>query len=200
MNHASTSLPGLVSRGRAQAGRAGRAFAWSVGALVCALVLATPAARAAQTAKAAVAQAAPVAAKWQPDAVLTHVSTLRGQGDGRAASWLCSYYSPLARRSAIVTVRDGGKVELEADVRNTSVDAIGKAFVDSDQAVAAAVKAGLKFDKGAKDLGLGLVVGNQALGKSRLFWSVGVMGDKGSSSVTLDGKDAAFVKRDDVKF
>jgi len=200
MNQIDSAFTSPASPGPGRRWRAGRVFAWPLGVFVCAALAATPAAQAAQTAKAAVAQAAPAAAKWQPDAVLTHVSTLRGQGDGRAASWLCSYYSPRAKRSAIVTVRDGGKVELEADVRTTSVDAIGKDFVDSDQAVAAAAKAGLKFDKGAGDLGLGLAVGNQALGKPRLFWSVSVMGDKGSSSITLDAKDAAFVKRDDVKF
>lgn len=158
------------------------------------------AAQAAQTAKAAITQATPAAAKWQADAQLTHVSTLRGQGDGRAASWLCTYYSPKAKKSAIVTVRDGGKVEVDADVRNTSVDAIGTDFVDSDQAVAAAAKAGLKFDQGAKGLGFGLVVGGQATGKPQLYWSVMVSSDKGMSGVTLSGKDAAFIKRDDIKY
>lgn len=173
--------------------------ALQVMALAMSLALAQ-AAQAAQTAKAAITQAAPAAAKWQADAQLTHVSTLRGQGDGRAASWLCSYYSPKAKKSAIVTVRDGGKVELDADVRNTSVDPIGGDFVDSDQAVAAAAKAGLKLDKAAKDLGLGLVVGGQATGRPQLYWSVMVSTDKGVSGVTLSGKDASFVKRDDVKY
>lgn len=159
-----------------------------------------PAAHAAQTAKAAITQAAPAAAKWQPDAQLTHVSTLRGQADGRAPSWLCTYYSPKAKKSAIVTVRDGGKVEVDADVRNTSIDAIGGDFVDSDQAVAAAAKAGLTFAKAAKDLGFGLVVGGQATGKPQLYWSVMVSSAKGMSGVTLNGKDAAFVKRDDIKY
>jgi hypothetical protein len=164
------------------------------------VLLVVPQAQAAQTAKAACARAAAPAAKWRPDARLTHVSTLRGQGDGRAANWLCSYYSAQAKKSAIVTVRDGGKVEVDADVRNTSVDAIGSDFVDSDQAVAAAAKAGLKFDKGTKELGLGLVVGGQAAGGAQLYWSVTVSHDKGFSGVTLRGKDAAYVKRDDVKF
>lgn len=175
------------------------AAATLVGLAGIALAL-TATAALAQTARAALAQAAPAATKWRGDAVATHVSTLRGGGDGRAASWLVTFYSPGAKKSAIVTVRDGGKVEVEADVRNTSVDAIGSDFVDSDQAVAAAAKAGLKLDKSAKNLGLGLVVGNQALGKPQLFWSVSVMTDRGMSSVTLSGRDGAFVKRDDVKY
>lgn len=169
--------------------------------LACSAALALmPSVQAAQTAKAAITQAATAAAKWQPDAQLTHVSTLRGQVDGRAPSWLCTYYSPKAKKSAIVTVRDGGKVEVDADVRNTSVDAIGGDFVDSDQVVAAAAKAGLKLDKGAKNLGFGLVVGGQATGKPQLYWSVTVSTDQGMSGVTLNGRDAAFVKRDDVKY
>lgn len=183
-------------RSRHGLGVALRRFVW----LLAAPLVLVHAAQAAQTAKAAITQAAPVAAKWQADAQLAHVSTLRGQGDGRAASWLCTYYSPKAKKSAIVTVRDGGKVEVDADVRNTSIDAIGSDFVDSDQAAAAAAKAGLKLDKGAKDLGFGLVVGGQATGKPRLYWSVTVSSDKGMSSVTLDGKTAAFVKRDDLKY
>lgn len=169
--------------------------------LAClAFALAAPAALAAQTAKAAIQQAGPAAAKRRADARLTHVSTLRGQADGRAVQWLCTYYSPAAKKSAIVTVRDGGKVDVDADVRNTSIDALGTEFVDSDQAVAAAAKAGLKIKKDEKGLGLGLVVGNQALGKPQAFWSVMVSGDKGMTSVTLAARDATFVKRDDVKY
>lgn len=169
--------------------------------LICLLfALSAPAAFAAQTARTAVGQAGPVAAKWQADARLTHVSTLRGQADGRAVQWLCTYYSPAAKKSAIVTVRDGGKVEIDADVRNTSVDALGADFVDSDQAVAAAAKAGLTFAKDTRNLGLGLVVGNQATGRPQAFWSVMVSDDKGMSSVTLAARDAVFVKRDSVKY
>lgn len=168
--------------------------------LAASLALLPGAAHAAHPAKAAVAQAGPAATKWQADARLTHVSTLRGQGDGRATQWLLTYYSPKAKKSAIVTVRDGGKVEVDADVRNTSTDPLGSDYIDSDQAVAAAGKAGMKFDRNAKNLGLALVVGNQAVSKPQAFWSVTVMGNKGMSSVTLDAKDGALIKRDEVKY
>lgn len=175
------------------------AAATLVGLAGIALAL-TATAALAQTARAALAQAAPAATTWRGDAVATHVSTLRGGGDGRAASWLVTFYSPGAKKSAIVTVRDGGKVEIDADVRNTSVDALGADFVDSDQAVAAAAKAGLTFAKDTRNLGLGLVVGNQATGRPQAFWSVMVSDDKGMSSVTLAARDAVFVKRDSVKY
>ena len=161
------------------------------------LVLAAPA-FAASTAKAALKEVNAAAQKWQPDAVVTHVSTLFGQSDGKARSWLYTVYSPKAKKSAIVTTEDLKVVEVLEVGRNTSVDPIGD-FIDSDKATEAAVKAGLKVDKGTKSVGLGLTVGNQAVGKPTLFWSVMVTAGDGFSSVTLNGKDGTFVKRDDVK-
>jgi len=162
-------------------------------------MLAVPA-WAASTAREALKEATAAAQKWQADAVLTHVSTLRGQGDGKAVDWLYSFYSPKAKKSAIVTAKDKAVTDVTADVRNTSVDPLGPDFIDSDKAAEAAIKAGLNIDKKTKGLGYGLVVGNQAVGKPQLFWSVTVMNDNGFSAVTLNGKDGAFIKRDEKKF
>ncbi|HEX9720642.1 MAG TPA: hypothetical protein VGA59_13020 [Ramlibacter sp.] len=155
---------------------------------------------AASTAKEALKDVTAAAQKWQPDAVLTHISTLMGRGDGKADQWLYTFYSPKAKKSAIVTARDKTVANVEADVRNTSTDPLGGDYVDSDKAVEAATKAGLKLDKGAKGLGMGLVVGNQAVGKPQLFWSVTIMSGDGMSSVLMNGKDAAFIRRNDHKF
>lgn len=157
------------------------------------------AALAAGTAKEALQAAAAAAQKWQADAVLTHVSTLSGRADGTANGWLYTFYSPKAKKSAIVTAKNGKVTDVTADVRNTSVDPVGADFVDSDNAAEAAIRAGLKIDKKTNEVGYGLVVGNQAVGKPRLFWSVTLMGEDAISSVTLDGKTGAFVKRDDQK-
>jgi len=154
---------------------------------------------AASTAKEALKEVTAAAQKWQSDAVLTNVSTLMGRGDGKADQWLYMYYSPKAKKSAIVTARDK-TVDVTADVRNTSTDPLGGDYVDSDKAVEAATKAGLKLDKGAKGLGMGLVVGNQAVGKPQLFWSVTITTADGMSSVLMNGKDAAFIRRNDHKF
>ena len=154
---------------------------------------------AASTAKEALKDVTAAAQKWQSDAVLTHISTLMGRGDGRADQWLYTFYSPKAKKSAIVTARDKA-VDVEPDVRNTSTDPLGGDYVDSDKAVEAATNAGLKLDKGAKGLGMGLVVGNQAVGKPQLFWSVTMMSGDGMSSVLMNGKDAAFIRRNDHKF
>lgn len=155
---------------------------------------------AASTAKAAIKEVTAAAQKWQPDAVLTHVSTLAGRSDGKADEWLYTFYSPKAKKSAIVTAQDKKVTDVTADVRNTSINALGNDYVDSDKAIEAAAKAGLKFDKNAKGLGMGLVVGNQAVGKPQLFWSVTVMSGNSMSSVLMNGKDAAFIRRNDQKF
>ena len=176
------------------------AFLMKLGSAVALALFAVTPAFAAATAKEAVKEATAAAQKWQPDAVLTHVSTLRGQGDGKAVDWLYSFYSPKAKKSAIVTAKDKAVTDVAADVRNTSVDPLGPDFIDSDKVAEAAIKAGLKIDKTTKGLGYGLVVGNQAVGKPQLFWSVTVMGDSGFSAVTLNGKDGAFIKRDEKKF
>lgn len=176
------------------------AFLMKLGSAVALALFAVTPAFAAATAKEAVKEATAAAQKWQPDAVLTHVSTLRGQGDGKAVDWLYSFYSPKAKKSAIVTAKDKAVTDVAADVRNTSVDPLGPDFIDSDKAAEAAIKAGLKIDKTTKGLGYGLVVGNQAVGKPQLFWSVTVMNDNGFSAVTLNGKDGAFIKRDEKKF
>lgn len=171
---------------------------FAVVVLVAGVGFAAPAA-AATTAMLAMAQAQSAAAKWRPDASLTSVATLRGRADGQAASWLYTYYSAAAKRSAIVTAR-GTRIEINADVRNTAVIPLGTAFLDSGQAAAMASKAGLDLAKGGDSLGLALTAGDQALGKPRTFWSVTVMRDDGFSAVTLDGKTGALIKRDDVKF
>jgi hypothetical protein len=165
------------------------------GALILA---ATAPAFAASTAKAALKEVIAAGQKWQPDAVVTHVSTLSGQPDGKASSWIYTVYSPKAKKSATVTTKDMKVVEVLEVLRNTSVDPIGD-FIDSDQATAAATKAGLTIDKGARNLMMGLTVGNQAVGKPTLFWSVTVMRNDAFSGVTLRGTDGTFVKRDDVK-
>lgn len=125
-------------------------FRW-ISAIWLALAAMTPA-LAASTAREAIKEVAAAAQKWQPDAVLTHISTLRGRADGKADSWLYTFYSPKTKKSAIVTARDK-KVAVDADVRNTSTDPLGAEFLDSDKATEAALKAGLKFDKGPRILG-----------------------------------------------
>jgi hypothetical protein len=149
------------------------------------------------TARAALKEVQAAGKKWKPDAVLTHVSTLNAKADGKAGMWLYTFYSPKAKKSAIITARDMN-VEVDEVNRNTSMDPLTVEFMDSDKAVDAAGKAGLNVGTG--DVGLGLTTFGQATGKPRVYWTVTVMTSTGMSSVTLDPKTGALIKRDDVKF
>ena len=164
-------------------------------ALALALLILTASAFANATAKSALDAVQAAGKKWQADAVLTHVSTLTATADGKARSWLYTYYSPKAKKSAIVTASD---TNLEIDeVRNTSVDPLTTDFLDSDKVLDAASKAGLKL--GTDEVMLGLTTVGQATGKPFVCWAVTVMSAGTLSSVTLDPKTGALIKRDEVK-
>lgn len=148
---------------------------------------------AASTARAALKEATAAAQKWQPDAIVTHVSTLTAKADGRASSWLYGAYSPKTKKSAILTARDL-KIEIEPDVRTTSVDPIGE-FIDSDKALDAARKHGLKA---TESIGMGLTLMGKATAQPRVLWSVIVMDDN-ILQWSLDAKDGSLVHKSEVK-
>ena len=164
------------------------------GALSLVLALA-PSALANATAKSALDAVQAAGKKWQADAVLTHVSTLNAKSDGKAGAWLYTYYSPKAKKSAVITA-SGAKIEID-EVMNTSVDPLTTDFLDSDKVMEAAAKAGLKL--GTSEIGVGLTTFGKATGKPRVCWAVTVMAEGLMSSVTLDSKTGALIKRDDVK-
>lgn len=164
-----------------------------VAAALGGMLILTPAAFGAETAKAALKQVMAAGQKWQADAILTHVSTLEAKADGKARAWLYQFYSPKSKKSAIVTAL-GTKVEIEPDVRTTSVDPIGN-FIDSDKALEAARKHGLKADK---SIGMGITLMGKATAKPRVLWSVTVMGDT-ILTWSLDAKDGSLVNKNEVK-
>jgi len=153
---------------------------------------------AASTARTPIKDSAAAAQKWQSDSVLTHVSTLAARPDGTAASWLFTYYSPKAKRSAIVTARDGGKLEIDADVRNGATEPLPSEFIDSDKAIALAVKAGLKLKRDAGVM-LGLTGASAKVSKSTVYWVVTAPSAGGFSSVTLDAKDGQVITTNEIK-
>ena len=156
-------------------------------------LIAMPPAQAASTARAALKEVNAAAQKWQPDAVLTHVSTLGAKADGKANSWLYNVYSAKARKSAIITARDT-KIEIEPDVRTTSVDPIGE-FIDSDKALEAARKHGLKAND---SIAMGLTLMGKATSQPRMLWSISVMGDT-ILSWSIDSKDGSLLHKGEVK-
>ncbi|MCU0974525.1 MAG: hypothetical protein MUF80_11320 [Burkholderiales bacterium] len=155
-----------------------------------------PEAFGAATARAAISEVMAQAKKWHPDAVLTHVSTLTARADGTSRSWPYTVYSLKAKKSAIVTARDL-KADLEEVRRNTSTDPLPGEFLDSDKVLEPARIAGLKM--GAEGIGLGLTTFGQATANPRVYWAVTLTTEEALSSVTLDARNGAFVKRDDVK-
>lgn len=163
-------------------------------AAIAVFVLALPA-HAASTAAAALAEVSAAAKAWQADAALTHVSTLSGTPDGKAASWLYTVYSPKAKKSAILTARDR-KVDVDPVDRNTSVDPLAPGWMDSDKALDAARKAGLGLP--GTGIGLGLTTFGAGAAK-RAYWTVTVMTEAAILSLTLDPVTGALVKRDEVK-
>jgi len=95
-----------------------------------------------KTAKVRLAAAVAEARKWQPDAFLVYVGTDTANPDGTAYSWMFSFGSPKTKDQVSVIVDDGGEVSrLPSFSANTKP--LGE-FIDSDAAMAAAVKAGMK--------------------------------------------------------
>ena len=105
------------------------------------------------------------------------------------------YFRPLvkARKSAIVTARDI-RVEIEPDVRTTSVDPIGE-FIDSDKALKAARKHGLKAND---SIAMGLTLMGKATSQPRMLWSISVMGES-ILSWSIDSKDGSLLHKGEVK-
>lgn len=96
------------------------------------------------TAKAHLAAATAAARKWQADVVLVAIETNTANPDGGAYTWSYIYDSPKAGDQILIMIDDKGEVSQLpgfATFRNPIGD-----FVDSDQAMAAAVAAGLKTD------------------------------------------------------
>lgn len=162
-------------------------------AILCGMLILVPAAFAAETAKAALKQAIAAGQKWQADAILTHVSTIEAKGDGKARSWLYNFYSPKTKKSAIVTAV-GTKLEIEPDVRTTSGDPIGD-FLDSDKAVDAARKHGLKENN---SIAMGLTLFGKATKQPRVLWGLTVMAGNKMLTWSLDAKDGSLVNKNEI--
>lgn len=114
------------------------------------------------TAKANLAAATAEAKKWQADAVLIMVETSTAKPDGSAYSWLYVYNSPKGGNMISIMIDDEGEVS-----QFPGVSAFRKPisdFVDSDQAMAAAVEAGLK----THDFGMTMSLKNA----DRAEWSI----------------------------
>lgn len=114
------------------------------------------------TAKAALTAATAEAMNWQADAALIMVQTSTANPDGSAYSWLYVYDSPQVGNMISIMIDDQGEVS-QFPGMSAFRNPIGD-FVDSDQAMAAAVAAGLK----THDFGMTMSLKNA----DRAEWSI----------------------------
>lgn len=121
--------------------------------------LASPALAAGKTAKSLLPLAAAEARKWQPDSVLVSIDTKSAQPDGTVAvggfpgAWGYTFYSPKTKKKALVMVDGKGKLSRD-DSGYFKNDPVGEFSIDSDKAMAAAVKEGLKTNTYGMSMGL----------------------------------------------
>ena len=147
------------------------------------------------TAKAGLAQAQQAATKWKADAALANVSTLAASTDGTAQKWAYLFFSAKAKLGYAVDVADGKVVET-LEVRPHISDPIGGEFIDSPQAMAEAIKNGLKT-KGKPAISL-LIMG-QATKNPGAYWSVGGGYLPGEVGVMIDARTGKFFARQEIK-
>jgi len=121
--------------------------------------LASPVLAAGKTAKALLPSAAAAAKKWQADGALVNIDTKSAQPDGTVATgpmpgvWAFTYYSPKTKQKALIMVDGKGKLFRE-DSGYFQTRSVGEFSVDSNQAMAAAVKNGLKTHTFGMSMGL----------------------------------------------
>jgi hypothetical protein len=99
------------------------------------------------TARAKLAEARAAAAKWQPDAALVTLSTLRANDDGTAPSgmlgWTYTFHSPKTGKWLAYTVGAGGGLESQPLPAGLKVR-VPDAFIDSDKILPEVAKHGFK--------------------------------------------------------
>lgn len=135
------------------------------------------------TARTALAAVEARARKWQADAVLVVLETSNAAPDGRANNWLYVYHSPKTGQKSSFLADEKGGIEQQPAVSWTTAP-VGD-FVDSDKAMSAAVRAGMK----THDFGM-----KMSLSKSeRTEWAL----FSGDLSFTVDAATGAFLRKEE---
>lgn len=111
--------------------------------ILFAVPIGTPALAAGNTARALLPQATAEAKKWQPDSTLVNIDTRSASPAGTAAIWAYSFYSPRSKAKVLI-MADGKGPPSREDSGYYRTAPVGEFSVDSDQAMAAAVRNGLK--------------------------------------------------------
>lgn len=123
-------------------------------AMTLALLLADlPAQAADKTALALLPQATAEAKKWQPDSALVRINTQSANPKGTAPMWAYAFHSPKSGQKALIMADGQGKPSREESMYYRTIP-VGAFSTDSDQAMATAVKNGLKANTWGMDMSL----------------------------------------------
>lgn len=168
--------------------------------VVCASILllamaVTASADTAVTARAGLAAATAAAQKWQSDAVLTGVSTMRSSPDGRAANWDYMFHSPQTGKACTFTFA-GDQLIDQVEVRPHMTDRVIANFVDSTDAAATARASGL--DTKGQPLVMSLLAMGQATKQAGTFWSVSGGYAKGALAVIVDAQTGKLAYKQEM--
>ena len=163
--------------------------------LLVALPMTSGAADTAVPARASLAAAIAAAQKWQPDAVLTGVSTMRASQDGRAAGWDYMFHSPKAGKACTFTFA-GDRLADQLEVRPHMTDRVVATFVDSTAAAATAKANGV--DSKGQPLVMSLLVMGQSTKAPGTFWSVSGGYTKGAVTAVVDAKTGKLAYKQEM--
>jgi hypothetical protein len=143
-----------------------------------------PAYAAGNTARVALENAIETAKKWQPDAILTSIYTASADIDGKSVSWAYGFYSTKAGKHLNVTARGRAIETLEIAVGQTA--SVPTDFLDSNQVIAEATKAGVQSDSLRMRL-------------TRTEWLVNSGDQKGDLTVWLNPRTGKLIKRQTIQ-
>jgi hypothetical protein len=122
--------------------------------------------------------------KWEPDAMLTSISTFSADMQGGASNWFYGFYSSKKNSYLNVTARGFSLDQLQAATGKK--EAVPTDFLDSDQVMTAAVKLGIKGT-------------SPTMGLSGNTWIVMGGTETGNTGVFLDAKTGKLIKRQVVQ-
>lgn len=151
-------------------------------AFACAATAAGPG----KTAKADAGAAIAVARQWRADAVLTGIATFAANADGTASQWTYQFHSHAANQGLSVAWQGGKPVSQVMSADATMP--LGE-FIDSDRAIAAAAKHGLR-SKGKVPMTLRALGGGAS---EAVYWTIGTAFHSGDVAVVLAAQDGALI-------
>lgn len=140
------------------------------------------------TARGALPEVLAKARAWRGDAALVHLSSTKVRPDGTASEWKYAFHSPASTKRCVVTARPGGVTLQEVRLGNFT-EPLGE-FVDSDKAMEVARKNGLKGSEPSMS-----VLRPAGANADGTHWLVTGGWDTGDTSIAVDGKSGAFLKR-----